>query len=134
MVAGGVEVVRGLGLTREVGVVGGVVVSGGQRCGGSCTCRLRINTPGSSVDRHRGQKGIDSRALMASQCPLTPGDALTAGRMDARRLRRPAHLPTSPHHGWLTPPLAAATAARESAGLRARSRYGPSTPLPWVGT
>ena len=34
---------------------------------GSCTSSLRINLPGSLVDCHSGQKGLDERARMASQ-------------------------------------------------------------------
>jgi len=33
----------------------------------SCTSSLRINLPGSLVDCHSGQKGLDERARMASQ-------------------------------------------------------------------
>src|SRR5262245_57177924 len=62
--------------------------------------------------------------------PLPPGDALEAGRVDARRLLGPPHLAAPHEHCLLTPPLAATTAARERAALRASSRHGPSTPPP----
>src|SRR5207253_3655136 len=61
--------------------------------------------------------------------PLPPGDALDAGRVDAHRLLRPPPLAAS-HRGWLTPPLPAAMAARERAGLRAASRHDRSAPPP----
>src|SRR5437870_4005848 len=55
------------------------------------------------------QKVLDERALMASQWPSSPGNALGAGREDARRLLRlpllrlsttlPAHTPAGWGHG-----------------------------------
>src|SRR5882672_4148063 len=65
------------------------------------------------------QKDAVHRAIMASQRPSLPGDALAAGCADARRLRRPTALTASHHRGVLTPLLAVATAGRESAAPRA---------------
>src|SRR5712691_6514664 len=62
--------------------------------------------------------------------PLPPGDALDAGHTDARRHLRLSSLAASHHYGWLTPLLAAATAARETAAPRVGSRHGPSIPPP----
>src|SRR6516225_2536455 len=79
-------------------------------CGGvwSCTCFLRINTPGSSVDRQRTKKVYTRGPSWPPSGPLTPGDALTAGRADARRrLRSPplaaSHHPAGSHPCWLRP-------------------------------
>ena len=97
---------------------------------GPCTCTLRLNTTSSLVDRHRGKKAWTRGLSCHPSGPLTPMDALEAGRADARRLLGPPHL-AAPHEPCLlTPPLAAATAARERAGLLANSRHGPSTPPP----
>src|SRR5712691_3620096 len=63
--------------------------------------------------------------------PLTPVDALEAGRADARRLLRPSSLAASDHRCLLTPPLAVATVVRERAVFLASSRHGPSIPPPW---
>src|SRR6266702_8666061 len=54
------------------------------------------------------QKGLDERALMVSQRPLTSGDALDAGPAHARRRRRPPYLaafyhPACSHLRWLEP-------------------------------
>src|SRR6266699_4121773 len=63
--------------------------------------------------------------------PLTPGDALEAVRVDARRWFRPPPLAAAHHPGLLTPLLAAATAARGRAAPRAGSTHGRSAPRPW---
>jgi hypothetical protein len=102
---------------------------------GPCTCTLRLNTTSSLVDRHRGTKAWTRGLSCHPSGPLTPVDALEAGRADARRLLGPPHLAAPHEHCLLTPPLAAATAARERAGLLANSRHGPSTPPPsWACT
>src|SRR5206468_11477475 len=98
---------------------------------GSCTCPMRINIAGSPVDRQRVKKSYKRGLSWPPSGPLTPGDALDAGRVDARRLLRPPPLGAFHHHGVLTPPRAAATAARESVGLLARSTPDRSVPLPW---
>src|SRR2546427_3320389 len=80
----------------------------------------------------QGQKSLDERALMASQSsPLSPSDALDAGHADARRHLRLSSLAASHHHGGLTAPRAAATAAPDSPAPRVSSRHGPSIPPPW---
>ena len=61
----------------------------------SCTCTLRINTLGSPTDRHKNKKVYMRGLSWHPSGPLTPVDALEAGRADARRLRRPPHLATS---------------------------------------
>src|SRR5215471_8693810 len=53
-----------------------------------------------------------------------------AGPANAQRLRRSPPLTVSHHHGLLTPPLAAATAAPERATLRGGSRRNPSIQPP----
>src|SRR2546429_468202 len=68
--------------------------------------------------------------------PLTPGDALEAGRVDARRWFRPPPLAASHHPGLLTPLLAAATAARGRAALMApvtQARVRAPAALPLAG-
>src|SRR5262249_8775131 len=70
---------------------------------GPCTCTLRINTPGASVDRHRTKKVYTRGLSWPPGGPLTPVDALDAGRVDARRLLRPLHLATS-HDPACSPP------------------------------
>src|SRR6266478_7418967 len=68
-------------------------------CGnaGSCTCTLRINTPGSPTDRHKDKKVYMRGLSWPLSGPRTPGDALDAGRVDARRLLRPPPLAASHH-------------------------------------
>jgi hypothetical protein len=39
---------------------------------GPCTCTLRINTMSLPTDSHQGQKGMDEKAIMASQWPAHP--------------------------------------------------------------
>ena len=63
--------------------------------------------------------------------PLTPGDALEASRVDARRLLRSPPLAASHPYGILTPPRAGATAAHGSTAPRAASRRDPSVQRPW---
>src|SRR5262252_3386661 len=66
--------------------------------------------------------------------PLSPGDALDAGRVDAPRLLRPPLLATVHHPCVLTSSLAAATAARGTAGPLARSTPDLSAPRPSPGS
>ncbi len=70
---------------------------------GSCTCTLRINTPGSPTDRHKDKKVYKRGLSWHPSGPLTHGDALDAGRVDARRLLRPPPLAVS-HHPACSPP------------------------------
>src|SRR2546428_2673248 len=97
---------------------------------GPCTSSLRINTPGSPVDCHKDKKVYNRGLSWPPSGSLSPGDAFNIGPVDTRRHLRPPPRAAFHYDGWLTPLLAAATAARDRAGLRARSRYGPSTPLP----
>src|SRR4030095_8829440 len=62
--------------------------------------------------------------------PLPAGDALDAGRADARRLLRSPPLAASHHHGVLTPPLVAATPAPDTARPLSASTHGRSIPPP----
>jgi hypothetical protein len=55
----------------------------------SCPCRLRINLPGSPVDRHRGKKVWTRELSWPLSSPLSPGEALAAGR--------PPHVTDSGH-------------------------------------
>src|SRR5262249_26237224 len=59
-----------------------------------------------------------------------PGDTLKADCANARPLLRRPPLTVSHHHGWLTDPLAGATAARERAVPLSRSRRDRSGPRP----
>src|SRR6266850_1284630 len=105
--------------------------SGFQTRRGSCTCTLRINTTGSSGRPPKDQKGLDERALTAPQRPSPPCGhprRRPCGRTAPAQATSSCHFPR-PY--LLTPLLAAATAARESAGLRAGSRRGQSAPPPW---
>ena len=70
---------------------------------GSCTCPMRINIAGSPVDRQRVKKSYKRGLSWPPSGPLTPGDALDAGRVDARRLLRPPPLAAS-HHPACSPP------------------------------
>src|SRR5713226_3412609 len=98
---------------------------------GSCTCPLRINTTGSPTDRHRDKKVYKRGLSWPPSGPLSPGDALDAGRVGTRRHLRPPPVAVSHHHGWLTPPLAAATVAPETATPPAASRRDRSVQRPW---
>src|SRR5262249_3046125 len=99
--------------------------------GGPCTCPLRIKTVGSPVDFHRGKTAYKRGLPWPPSSPPSPVDLLDAGHVDARRHLRLSSRTASHHHGWLTPPRAAATAARETAAPRAASRRDPSGPRPW---
>src|SRR5262249_13444731 len=93
-----------------------------RRCRGPCTCTLRINTPGSLVDRLRTKKVYMSGLSWPPSGPLTHVDALDAGRVDVRRLLRPPPRAASHHRGWLTDLLAGATAARGTGAPRGQSQ------------
>src|SRR5215472_11071102 len=97
---------------------------------GPCTCTLRIITTGLPGRPSQGQKGLDERALTASQRSSPPWDILPAGCVDARRLLRPPPLAAAHHHWLLTPPRAAATAARGTVGPLSKSTCDRSAPLP----
>src|SRR5262249_31710477 len=73
-------------------------------------------------------KGLDERAIMASQWPSHPW-----GRPPSRSCRRtsplrPPPVAVSHHHGVFIPPLAGATAARGIGAPPGGSRYGRSAP------
>jgi len=80
----------------------------------------------------QGQKGIDERALLTSQRPFSP-------LVTPSKLAVWTHDPASAHGNpsslscalFLTPALAVATAARETAAPRATSRRDPSAQPPW---
>jgi hypothetical protein len=97
----------------------------------SCTWPLRIHTPGPPVDSHRGKKTWTRGLSWHPSRLLTPGDALEVSRVDAPRQLRPPPLAASHHHGWLTPPLVGATAARGTGAPPGGSRHGRSALLPW---
>jgi hypothetical protein len=76
--------------------------------GWSCTSSLRINLPGSPVDRHQGKKVYARRLSWPPSGPLIRGDAHAAGCVDARRLLRPPPRAVSSHPAcsyphWLRP-------------------------------
>ncbi len=97
----------------------------------SCPSRLRLNTRDLPGDRHKGKKVWTRGASWHPSHPLTPGDALDAGRAGARRLLQGASAGCFPPLGLLIPPLAGAMMARGTAAPPAVSRHGPSAPLPW---
>ena len=97
----------------------------------SCPCRLRINLPGSPVDRHRSQKAWTRELSWPPSGPLSPGDALAAGRPATRHRLRSPPCALSLHHSLLTDLRAAARVAHGRAAPRAASRRGPSVPRPW---
>src|SRR5262249_61326669 len=84
-----------------------------------------VNTSDSPVDRYRDKKVWTKGLSGHPSGPLTPGDALDAGRADTRRPLRPPPLTAAHHRGVLTPLLAGATAGRERALPRPPSRHGP---------
>src|SRR2546428_7975100 len=92
---------------------------------------MRINTTGSPVDCHRDKKVYKRGLSWPPSSPLTPGDALEASRVDARRLLRSPRLAASHHHGVLTPPRVVATAARDTAAPLLRSTRDRSIRPPW---
>jgi hypothetical protein len=107
-----------------------------------CTCPRRINTTGAAVDHHSGKKAETRGLSWHPSGPLTLGDALEAGRADARRLLRPPPLAASHHYGLLTPPLAVATVARELVSgaasvwlsrCRGSVRVGATADVSWHG-
>ena len=55
---------------------------------GSCPSSVRVNTRGLPGDRHRIKKAWTSGSSWPPSGPLSPRDALDAGRVDARRLLR----------------------------------------------
>jgi hypothetical protein len=116
---------------------------------GPCTCTLRINTTGSPLDRHKDKKAWTRGRSWPPSGPLTPGDALDAGRVDARP---PPQAPSS--GGFLPPWRAHAPAGWGHGGTRNRStsrsvhtrsvnpaaiagvqgRHCLAEPVPWVGS
>jgi hypothetical protein len=84
------------------------------------------------ADLHRGKKVYMRGLARHPSGPLPSMDILETGRVDARRLLRPPPLAASPHHGWFTPPLAGATAARGTGAPPGGSRHDRSVRLPWL--
>src|SRR5215831_10029079 len=71
------------------------------------------------------------RGLLWHHCgSLSPGDGLDTGRAHARCLLRRPPFAVPHHHGWLTAPLAGATAARETSAPPEASILDPLTPRP----
>src|SRR6266702_7339661 len=101
--------------------------------GWPCTGTRRINLPGSPTDRRKDKK-IYTRGLSWHHSgPLSPGEALDAGHADTPI----PHQLTATRRSlscalFLTPLLAAATAARGRAAPRAGSTHGRSAPRPWL--
>src|SRR3989442_15233747 len=96
----------------------------------SCPCRLRINLSGPPVYRDRSTKAWTRELSWLPSGPLSPGDALDAGRPDTCHLLRSPLFAVSSHRSLLTAPLAGATAARKRAALRAGSTHGRSAQRP----
>jgi hypothetical protein len=63
----------GLNVPQASAVVVRVRDAQGQPVEGPCTCTMRINTTGSLGRPSQSHKGLDERALMASQRPSHPG-------------------------------------------------------------
>jgi hypothetical protein len=97
----------------------------------SCPSSVRVNTRGLPSDHHKSKKAWTRGSSGHLRGPLSPGDALTAGRVGAHRLCRPPPRAASHHSCVLTLPPAAARGAHETTTLRATSRHGPSVPPPW---
>src|SRR5713101_7671330 len=92
---------------------------------------MRINIAGSPVDRHRGKKASTRGLSGPPSGPVTPGDALKAGRADTPTPRQlTATRRSLPCALFLTPALVVATAARGTAAPRAASRRDPSDQQP----
>ena len=75
---------------------------------GSCTSSVRVNTRGLPDDRHKDKKAWTRGPSWHPHGSLIPGNALTAGRVDARRLLRPppraaSHPPACSHPHGLGP-------------------------------
>ena len=98
--------------------------------GRSCTSSVRVNTRGLPSDRHKSKKAWTRGSSGHLSGPRSPGDALDAGRADARRLLRRPLRTASPFLCLLTPPLAVATGAPDTARPRAGSRHDRSTRPP----
>jgi hypothetical protein len=96
----------------------------------SCTCCVRIKPPGSPVGRYRSKKASTSELSWLPSGPLSPGDALDAGRPDTRHRLRSPLFAVAYHRFLLTGPLAGATAARERAAPRAGATHGRSAQRP----
>src|SRR2546427_9668017 len=99
--------------------------------GWPCTCTLRINLPGSPTDRRKDKKIYTRGFSWHHSGPLSPGEALDAGHADTPI----PHQLTATRRSlscslFLTPLLAAATAARGRAAPRAGSTPGRSAPRP----
>src|SRR5262249_23153992 len=86
---------------------------------------------GSPVDCHRSKKAWTRELSWPPSGPLSPGDALAAGRPATRHRLRSPPCALSPHHSLLTDLRAAARVAHGRAAPRAASRRGPSVPRPW---
>jgi len=74
----------------------------------SCTSSVRVNTRGLPSDRHKSKKAWTQGSSGHLSGPLSPGDALDAGRADARRLlrlplRAASPYPACSHPHWLSP-------------------------------
>ena len=54
-----------------------------------CPSSLRLNTRGLPGERHRGKTALPIGPSWPPSSPLTPGDALDAGRVGIRHLCRP---------------------------------------------
>src|SRR5215468_7610185 len=98
----------------------------------SCPSSMRVNTRDLPGDRHKGKKVWTRGLSWPPSGPRTPGDTFDAGRADVCRLLRLPHRAASHHHSLLTPLLAAATVAPDTATPRARSTPDPSVPPPWL--
>jgi hypothetical protein len=77
-------------------------------CRGSCTSSVRVNTRGLPSDRQKDKKFYMRRSSWPPRGPLLPGDALDAGRADARCLlrlppRAASHPSACSYPRWLGP-------------------------------
>src|SRR5712691_8484728 len=91
---------------------------------------LTQRTPGSPVDYHKGKKSYKGGLSWHPSGPLSPDEALEAGRAGARRHLRSPPVAVSYHPGVLIPPLAGATAARGTGAPPGGSTHDRSAPPP----
>ncbi len=97
----------------------------------SCPSSVRLNTRGLPGHGHRGKKALPIGPSWRHSGSLSRDTTLDAGRVDAPRRLKPSPLTASPSHSMLTPLLAAAMVARETAAPRAASRRDPSGRRLW---
>jgi hypothetical protein len=114
----------------------------------SCPSSVRVNTRGLPSECHKGKKAHKRGPSLPLSGPLIPGDALDAGRVDARRLLRPPHRVASHHSLAHTPTGWGHGGTRKSSTSRSvqtwsvspaamagvQGRHWVAEPQPWAGS